>query len=232
LIALHYVTIHGNSVKFLREFSELSERIIGYACRVSRLIHQQGENMKRMPRILTSLVLALAALPVFASPAAHKDAPKSWQYPLIKNHGRVMPLPNAALRPDKHATYKAVFSVNKNPDSAKVNPGLEHVARATNLFALSGVERAHRKLVVVIYGPATAIVVNNKPYRQRTGHDNPNIKLIHKLKQAGVKLYVCGQALAEAHIPHGEVNDDVTVSLSALTDLIILQKRGYSLFPF
>lgn len=177
------------------------------------------------------LALALLAwLPAGAAPASNARS-QVWQYPVIQHEGGVVPLPKAALQPDPLETYKVVFNLTKNGESGKVNSGLAHVARAVNVFALAGVKPSHRKFVVVIHGAATDIVTTNKEYHRRTGHDNPNVDLIHALRTNGVKLYVCGQALAEHHIAHDKVNPDITLSLSALSDLVILEHQGYALYP-
>ncbi|HET7569638.1 MAG TPA: DsrE family protein [Gammaproteobacteria bacterium] len=186
--------------------------------------------MRNMIKGLMTLALALAALPLLAAPASHESA-QVWQYPVIQHAGGVIPQPKAALQPEALETYKAVFNLTKTGKADEVNRGLEHVARAVNVFAISGVRATHRKFDVVIHGAATDIVMKNAEYKKRTGHDNPNIKLLRALRQAGVKIYVCDQALAEHHIAHEDVNPDVTLSLSALSDLIILQQKGYVLYP-
>lgn len=186
--------------------------------------------MKTAIKGLLALTLLAWILPGAAAPASHART-QVWEYPVIQHHGGVVPLPKAALQPDSLNTYKVVFNLTANADSDKVNSGLQHVARAVNVFALSGVKPDHRKFVVVIHGPATDIVTKNDAYRRRTGKDNPNVDLIHALRSAGVKLYVCGQALAEHHIAHAEVNPEVTLSLSALSDIIILEHKGYALYP-
>ncbi|HET6725676.1 MAG TPA: DsrE family protein [Gammaproteobacteria bacterium] len=179
---------------------------------------------------LLTLTLLLAALPLFAATSS-KAQPQVWEYPVIRNHGGVTPLPDAALQPNPRKTYKVVFNLTKDDGTGKTNKGLEHVARAVNLFALSGVRANHRKFIVVIHGAATDFVMKNDDYRKRTGHDNPDVALIHALRANGVKLFVCGQALAEHHIPHSAVNPDIVLSLSAISDLIILQQQGYVLYP-
>lgn len=186
--------------------------------------------MKNTLKGMMTLALALAALPLLAAPTSHRQA-EVWQYPAIKQAGGVIPQPKAALQPDPLQSYKVVFNLTKAGKADEVNGGLEHVARAVNVFAISGVRASHRHFDVVIHGAATDIVMNNSAYKRRTGHDNPNIKLIQALRQAGVKLYVCDQALAEHHIEHKSVNPDITLSLSALSDLIILQHHGYVLYP-
>jgi intracellular sulfur oxidation DsrE/DsrF family protein len=180
-------------------------------------------------KALFALTLALIALPLFA--ATSHNNPTDWHYPAIRHAGGVVELPNADLHPDPLDQYKVVFNLTKNADTSKINGGLKHVARTVNLFALSNVEPGHRHLDVVIHGPATVIVLDNKGYKQRYGRKNPNLELIHALKKAGVEFYVCGQALAEAHIPHNRVAKPIDLSLSALTDLIILQQKGYVLLP-
>lgn len=183
-----------------------------------------------MTKGLLTLTLLLASLPLFAGTPS-KTQPQAWKYPVIQNHGGVTPLPKAALQPNPRKTYKVVFNLTKDDGNGQINKGLEHVARAVNVFALSGVRAKQRQFLVVIHGPATGIVMKNDDYRKRNGRDNPNIALIHALRANGVKLFVCGQALAENHIPHSAVNPDITLSLSALSDLIILQQQGYVLYP-
>jgi len=84
------------------------------------------------------------------------------------------------------------------------------------------------KFVAVIHGPATAIVLNDETYTRRFEVANPNIQLIGKLRQAGVKIEVCGQALSDNGYPDDAVNPDVTITLSALSDLAIYGNRGYA----
>ncbi len=61
--------------------------------------------------------------------------------------------------------------------------------------------------------------------------DNPNVRLISELSKAGVKVVVCGQALAHNKFPHDWVNREVELTLAAISDVIILQQQGYALLP-
>lgn len=153
-----------------------------------------------------------------------------WVMPAIKA-GPMHPLPNAAYQPGKNTTYKAVFAITR-PSRGANDPdgGLTPVARAVNVFASAGVPLDHLDFVVLIYGVhATPMVLDNAHYRKRFGKDNPDLKLIHELKAAGIKVVVCGQALAALGIKHAWVNPDVTISLSALSTMVILQNQGYAL---
>jgi len=171
-------------------------------------------------------VFALAAAG-FTAPA-HAASPK-WTYPAIEGFGPVHPLPDAAMQPHKNKTYKAVFDVTKGiSDPSKPDSGLDHVARAVNVFASAGVPLKHLHFVAVLHGPSTPAVLDNAHYRAKYNVDNPNIKLISALKKAGVKVEVCGQALADNDFQHDWVNKDVTITLSALSDLVMYGNMGYS----
>jgi len=153
-----------------------------------------------------------------------------WIMPAIKA-GPMHPLPNAAYQPDKNTVYKAVFAVTR-PSKGKNDPdgGLTPAARAVNIFASAGVPLAHLKFAVLIYGMAASpMVMDNAHYKARFGKDNPNLEVIHALTKAGVKVVVCGQALAAGGIKHEWVDPDVTISLSALSTMVILQDQGYAL---
>ena len=138
-------------------------------------------------------------------------------------------IPNAHELPDPNTTYKLVFSVAqaaKNPD--EVNPTLQAIARLVNTLAKNGVSADHRRIAAVFHQGGGEIVMKNDAYRARFGRDNPNIALIHELKQAGVDLRVCGQGLLGRKIDQSQVLPDIQVDLWALTTMVNLQMRGYA----
>ena len=61
---------------------------------------------------------------------------------------------------------------------------------------------------------------------------NPNLPLIIALKEAGVKLTICGQSLIGREIDLEEVNENVEVATSMLTTVTTYQLKGYTLFNF
>jgi intracellular sulfur oxidation DsrE/DsrF family protein len=71
------------------------------------------------------------------------------------------------------------------------------------------------------------IVMTNEAYKARYNRDNPNIAVIHALKQAGVDIRVCGQGLLARKIDLKQVNPDIQIDLWALTSLVNLQLKGY-----
>ena len=180
---------------------------------------------------LRSVFLSTLAIGLSVTAAAAAPQPAGfWHYPLIKGYGPEHTWPGVVVRPKAGVTYKALFDVTQGkPQAAKVNPGLDHIARTINIFAAAGVPLKHMKFAVIIHGPATPIVLSAAAYRAKFGHPNPNLALIATLRKAGIDLLVCSNALGDMHFTPGEVNPDIHVALSALSTVIILQNRGYAL---
>lgn len=181
--------------------------------------------MRKHYRLVAALIGISLCPAVFAAPPMIGP----WVTPAIKA-GPMHPLPNAAYQPSKTTTYKAIFAVTR-PSKGANDPdgGLTPVARAVNVFASAGVPLDHLKFVVLIYGmEASPMVLDNAHYKARFGKDNPNLAVIHELTKAGIKVVVCGQALAAGGIEHSWVDPDVTIALSALSTMVILQDEGYA----
>ncbi|QBQ55520.1 DsrE family protein [Nitrosococcus wardiae] len=172
---------------------------------------------------LTGLVFVGALNSVFA---------EEWQTPRITGYGKVRPYSDTAVYPEASGDYKILFDITKAADApGQINPGFEHVARLLNLFALAKVPEDRIKVVLVVHGSATPAVLDKTYYRKQFGIVNPNAQLITQLAEAGVTLYVCGQALAQYHYPLDWINGDITLALAALTVLPAYQRQGYSLIP-
>jgi len=184
-------------------------------------------NRKTFARL--SAVLSSIALMIVGA-IAHAADPE-WTYPTIQGFGKIVALPNATMQPSKDSDYKVVFNMTVGGDADKVNPSLDRAARAVNIFTSAGVPLSHLHFVVVIHGPATPSVLNNARYREKFSVDNPNIKLIGELEKVGVKVVVCGQALANQNFPHDWVDPQVEITLAAISDVIILEQQGYVFFP-
>jgi intracellular sulfur oxidation DsrE/DsrF family protein len=179
------------------------------------------------PTTLLGIILALSASAVAVGDASSQEF---WQTPTIPGFGKMHPLPKAAYQPQPNETYKVVFSVTNaasKPDA--INPSLDHVARAVNLYTSAGVPLNHLKFVAVMSGGATDAALDNEHYRQRYGVGNPNLDLIRKLRNAGVDVAVCGQAAAEHQDRYEWVAPEVTLALSGLTTITTLEHQGYGL---
>lgn len=151
-------------------------------------------------------------------------------FPIIAKHGGVVAKPMAVEQP--RAGAKVVFDVTADAKPADVNKGLERAARLLNLYGAAGLTSKDVTITIVLHGDATKSVLNDAAYKTRFDIDqNPNLPLIRELKQAGVEVLVCGQALNYKAIPESEVAIEVPIAVAALTVVINRQADGYSYVP-
>lgn len=153
--------------------------------------------------------------------------------PVIKNFGTVTEVPFSVENPDPKLDYKVVVEVSSdNPKPGQVHEFFEKVAAVVNLHALGGVPANKLHVVMVIHGPAAQYVVTNDEYKKKFNTDNPNIPLFKELKEAGVKIFVCGQSLNKRNIPKENVTPEVSPALSAITTLTTYQLKGYAILKY
>jgi intracellular sulfur oxidation DsrE/DsrF family protein len=150
--------------------------------------------------------------------------------PLVPGYEAARDLPGAREFPDPKTDYKVVFADGqdaKNPGD--VNPMLPTIATYLNTLGKYDVPAEHRHIVIMFHQrtPDFDIVMSNEAYKERYNRDNPNIAIIHALKQAGVDIRACGQGLIGRKIDPKQVNPDIQVDLWAMTTLVNLQLKGY-----
>jgi intracellular sulfur oxidation DsrE/DsrF family protein len=147
----------------------------------------------------------------------------------LSDMGRMVDIPGAHEMLDPAHDYKVIFSlvsVAQNVDD--VNPGLKFIASFVNTFDYYKVPPSHRHFVAVFHGETVDLVVNDEAYKNRhNGHSNPNIKLMHELKMAGVQLVVCGQSALENNVDLKTIQSDVQLNLSATITYLNLESQGY-----
>jgi intracellular sulfur oxidation DsrE/DsrF family protein len=179
---------------------------------------------KKIP--LLSLMIFFMFLPL-------TEVYAQWNYPVIKGYGAEVYLPNAAVQPDTNIQYKIIFSITKDKNKDEVNEGLSHLARLINVYAAAGIPPVKMKLVAVMTGFGTYAALNDKAYKDKFGKKNPNTFLLKELKEKGhVKLFVCGQAVTGLGYSESDLNQNVTLALSALTVVPTYEMKGYALMPF
>lgn len=177
--------------------------------------------MNKHNEVAAGLVFAALAS---SMPVAAQDP----RHPAIAEYGAITPMQSSANRPAPGDTMRVLFEVSGGAaDPLAVNRSLDRVARYLNLLASAGNTPAPGEVKVIIHGAATPLVMTDAAYRERFGADNPNTGLIAALQRAGVDVHVCGQALAGQEIASEAVNRAVTVDLSALTTLVLLQQQGW-----
>jgi len=173
----------------------------------------------------------LLSVSILAPAVTMADA-QTWQYPLIEHYGKVRDYPNALARPDPKQQHRLLLDVTKGAKSPEqLTRGLEGAARLANLYALAGVPKKNLHIVAVVHGKATAGVLDNAHYRAKFDMDNPNTPLLHALADAGVDVFVCGQALAHNDFESAWVDSHVKVVLGAFAALAKYQQAGYVLLP-
>ena len=151
---------------------------------------------------------------------------------IIADYGTISDIDNV-VDPDPDLEYRIVIDLKAaSPDPAKINPGLNNIARMLNLHAAGGIGPGKMKVVAALHGSATHMVLDNTGYKMKYGMDNPNLELINQLKSAGVELFVCGQSLIARNNGFDNVNSDITIALSMLTVVTEHQMKGYGLLVF
>lgn len=169
-------------------------------------------------------------LTILAAISLDATATKERSNPAVPGYGAILPVPDAAMRADPRLDYRLAFSVTKAaPRSEQVNPGLQKVARYVNLLRSEGLPLQRISVVVAVHGAATASLLTNEAYIRKHGGQNPNVGLISELREAGVSVHVCGQALAGQKIERSSLLPGVLVDLSAMVTLTTLQLKGWAI---
>ena len=153
--------------------------------------------------------------------------------PVIKDFGAIYNIPTATVKPDPTQVYKIVVDVFTGAeDPNDLSFGLNNVARMINLHAVGGIPTGKIVVVLAMHGGATFATLKNEAYQKKFGIDNPNAPLVKALKDAGVKLVVCGQSLLAREIPLEAVLPEIEIGTSMLTTVSTYQLKGYAVFRF
>src|SRR6266849_7882971 len=191
--------------------------------RSRNLIFHSRRDYKMKPAIAFTIfvVAALAALraaPQWGTPAAAA----------IPEANGYISIPNAALRPDKNRTYRAIFdATGAAKEPTQLVPALNMAGAELNALAATGVPLRNAKFAVVFHGPAINGILDDAHYRAKYGVANPNLNVLVELKKAGVEIFVCGQNLARDNIDPKIISPDVTVASAAPIVLMTYQNDGY-----
>jgi intracellular sulfur oxidation DsrE/DsrF family protein len=147
----------------------------------------------------------------------------------VPSQGAAHDIPNARDLPDPAIDYKVVFSVAAVAKPDEIHPMLKTIGLYLNTLAHNGVPANHRHIAAVFHqGGGDAVLANDVYKARHNGMNNPNIAMLHELKQAGVELRVCGQGLLGKKLEPKDVLPDVQVDLWAMTTMVNLQMRGYA----
>src|SRR6476469_863565 len=179
---------------------------------------------------MRAVAIALTTSLVLASGSFGPAKADSEKAALVPGYEAARDLPGARELPDPKTDYKVVFADGQDAKiPGDVNPMLPTIETYVNTLGKYGVPADHRHIVIMFHQrtPDIDIVMTNEAYRERYNRDNPNIAIIHALKEAGVDIRVCGQGLLARKIDPKQVNPDVQIDLWAMTTLVNLQLKGF-----
>ena len=150
--------------------------------------------------------------------------------PVVEGYGAVVLLPDAAEPPAKGSKV-VIEATGTGKDAAQPLPGLVRAATLLNLAGASGLKATDMEVVVVLHGEATSAALDDAAYKEVAGRENPHADVMKKLKAAGVKFLVCGQAVARKEYDPKRVRGEVAVAASAVSAVVNLQARGFAYVP-
>lgn len=189
----------------------------------------------KMWKLMTAIVLLIGTTASAADPTGEP----TYEHPVIKDHGGIVVLPDAAHQPKKNS--KVLLDITADDKSGRVIKGFDRAALILNQYtqAEAGMDN-NFEMAIILHGPATKAALSHEGYAKHTNSyltdkgktKNPNLELMAKLKEAGVEIFVCGQALAHHGYATKEVAPEVKVAVSAATVNINLQMDGYAYIPF
>lgn len=175
-------------------------------------------------RSIFTLLLVMVSSFVFAQSRVN---------PVIKSFGGIYDIPEATVKPDPKLEYKIVVDVYGGAENKTgLDMSLNNVARMLNLHAVGGVDPSKMDVVLALHGNSTYSTMNDESYKRKYGVDNPNTLLIKELKDAGVKIAVCGQSLKARGVAIADLNPNIQIATSMLTTVTSHQLQGYKLLKF
>lgn len=182
---------------------------------------------------MRSLVVALVLVALSAGPARAQPLSPPVTGPVFDRWGPVWDIEAPDFPTDTDRELRVVSDVSEGaaaPD--QLNRRIETVARYVNMHARAGVPRENMRLALVLHGSAGKDLLDHAGYRERHGVDNPNLDLLEALVAFGVDVVLCGQTQHARGLRREELMGGARVALSAMTVIVSLQSRGYSLVAF
>ena len=176
---------------------------------------------------MRTLIAALLAIALTYSVAAQTK-----KGPTLTNYGPIMPVKELDVPLPENFNYKAVFDViTTASDIDSHSRRIESVARFINMHTDRGVDLEDISLAVVFHGKAAKDILTDGAYSAKYQTPNPNKELIQSLAKVGVKFYICGQTSDFRGYKRKDILPEVSIALSAMTQLVVLQTKGYALLP-
>ncbi len=186
-----------------------------------------------MKSLVIVILVCICAAGVYGQPK--KDSVGT--FPVIKSYkwAAVHAVARRDFRPDPKSKYKIVIDFSVGPSNPKkdsllihdVNWGFGEVARLINLHVADGIPVKNVEVVLAIHGPAIFSIMTDEAYEKKYNIKNPSLTLIQELQNAGVKMYVCGQAMYFLGVKSEAIIPSVVQALTAQTIMTNFVTKGY-----
>ena len=175
--------------------------------------------------------LAVVAFALAVTTAIAAEPPAD-QRPVVSEVSGYIDIPGAALKPDPALTYKVVFEARRGgAKPTDLAPAIDLAAEELNTFVAAHVKNF--KIAMVFHTlAADDTLLDNAHFRAKYGVDNPNLPLLHKMREAGVEIYVCGEQLMADGVDYKSITPDATIANDGLIALIYFQNKGYAQLTF
>ena len=178
-----------------------------------------------MVKIILVTNLLLISLTALAAPADFSKGP------VFENYGENTPIEGGLAKPQSRR-FKVVFDISDQSAAGGTNRQFNSVARFINMHVRAGVQKDNIDVAMVIHGKASFDLMNDKAHTAKFDQANRNSELIDLLSNFGVSVIICGQSASYHGINKADLNQNVKLSLSAMTANALLQQQGYTLNPF
>lgn len=155
------------------------------------------------------------------------------QFPIVKGFGGIFEIPDATERPDGSLEYKILVDLTSpSEDNKQISRFVDNIARMMNLHGLAGVTKDRLKVKVIVHGGGIFALLNDENYKKRFEVDNPNLKVLEAVEQAGAEIIVCGQSLIARSLKTSDLWPGVSIAHSAMTTVTTYVPKGYILLKF
>lgn len=180
---------------------------------------------------MNKILLSVSALSLWTCHSLASASTTFSDGPLIKGFGQHAPVQQSTPL-NQDTSFHVAFDVGKQADVGQINRKFDTLARFLNMHVANGVKPENIQLALVVHGKAGRDLLNDATYLAKHGVNNPNTPLLVLLTQHNTRIYICGQSATFAGIEPQQLNDQVSVALSAMTAHALLQQQGYTLNPF
>lgn len=218
LVVVDFVRIPGRSSDWVLNHVRAGQNVVE-----KEIIAAGFEKSDEMKELLNENYFV-----VFTKRAGPQPGPRDKTVtPVVEGYGAVVAIPSA-IEPPAKGSKVVIDATGMGKDPAQPLPGLVRAATLLNLAGTCGLKASDLEIVVVLHGDATSAALDDAAYKELNGHEHPHADLLKKLNGAGVKLLVCGQALARKGYDPKRVRGDVAVAASAVSAVVNLQARNFA----